>query len=64
MAAGIDDNEEVVRQPRQRGGCNNQMKMMFDGDGGWGQSPAVTMENGNAAERSTAAVMDNGKATA
>jgi hypothetical protein len=40
------------------------MKMTFDGGGGRGRLTVTTIKNGKAAERSTAAVMNNGKATA
>ncbi len=63
MAAAMDDNEAVARQQKQRGGCNNQMKMTFDGSNGRGRSTAATMENSKAVEHSAAAAMDNGNVT-
>ncbi len=59
MAVAMDANEAVARQQRQRGGCNNQLKMTFDGGGGQGHSTVATIENSKAAERSTAAAMGN-----
>ncbi len=64
MAAAMDDNKAVARQQRQRGGCNNQMKMMFDGGSWRGHLTVATMKNGNAVERSMAEAMDNSKAMA
>ncbi len=52
----MDGNKVVARQQRQRWGCNNQMKMMFDGGGGRGRSTVVTMENGEAVEHSMVAM--------
>jgi hypothetical protein len=64
MAAAMDNNEAVARQQKQRGGCNNQMKMTFDSGDGRGRSTAATMENSKAEEHSTAAAMNNNKVTA
>jgi hypothetical protein len=60
----MDNNEAVARQQRQRGGCNNQMKMTFDGSGGRGHLTAATMENNEAVERSMVVAMDDSKAAA
>jgi hypothetical protein len=52
IAAAKDDNEAVAMQQMQRGGCNNPLKIMFDGSGGRGCLMAARMENSEAMERS------------
>jgi hypothetical protein len=64
MAEAMDDNKVAARRQRQRGGCNNQMKMTFNGGSGQGHWMAAMMENKVVAECSTAAGIEDSKTTA